>query len=68
MKQVSFEMLSNAETAMAYSNQAVAVLDMWLDSLSNNGDDTEANRVAAVHSLVHQALEHLQKAVEVRNA
>jgi hypothetical protein len=65
MKLSTFDIVTHAENALAYSNQAKAVLEMWMDSLGS-GDDYEANRVAAVHSLVHEALAYLNKAVEVQ--
>lgn len=67
MHKETFEVVTHAENALAYGNQAIAVLDMWMDTLTIN-DNYEANRVAAVHSLVHEALSHLQKATEVRHA
>lgn len=66
MHKETFEVVTHAENALAYSNQAIAVLDMWMDTLTIN-DNYEANRVGAVHSLVHEALSHLQKATEVRH-
>lgn len=67
MKLSTFEAVTHAENALACSNQALAVLDLWMDSLKAD-DEAECNRVAAVHSLVHQALEHLHKAAEVKDA
>ena len=67
MHKETFEVVTHAESALAYSNQAIAVLDMWMDTLTIN-DNYEANRVAAVHSLMREALSHLQKATEVRHA
>lgn len=43
-----------------YTRQALAVLDLWMDGL-NIEDDAEANRVAAVHSLVYESLTWLKK-------
>ncbi|WAH53771.1 hypothetical protein LMA04_06970 [Pseudescherichia vulneris] len=65
MKHSILEVVTHAENAMSYNSQALAVLEMWMDSLSS-GDDCEANRVAAVRSLVHEALSHLQKAAGVQ--
>lgn len=67
MHKETFEVVTHAENALAYGNQAIAILDMWMDTLTVN-DSYEANRVAAVHSLVHEALSHLQKATEVGHA
>ncbi|HGH4410094.1 TPA: hypothetical protein ACJIVJ_004383 [Yersinia enterocolitica] len=67
MLKETFEVVTHAENALAYSNQAIAVLNMWMDTLTANDND-EANRVAAVHSLLHEALSHLQKATEVNYA
>lgn len=67
MHKETFEVVTHAENALAFSNQAIAVLDMWMDTLTIS-DEYEANRVAAVHSLVYEALSHLQKATEVRHA
>lgn len=64
MHKETFEVVAHAENALAYGNQAIAVLNMWLESLRVT-EDEEANRVAAVHTLVHEALLHLQKATEV---
>lgn len=67
MHKETSEVLTHAENALAFSNQAIAVLDMWMDTLTIS-DEYEANRVAAVHSLVHEALSHLQKATGVLHA
>lgn len=61
------EVVTHAENALAYSNQALAVLDMWMDSLGR-GDEYESNRVAAIHTLVHEVMTHLNKATEVQSA
>ncbi|EMF9976338.1 hypothetical protein ABIL96_000866 [Enterobacter hormaechei] len=47
--------------ALEYSRQALAVLDMWIDTLAPD-DAMESCRVAAVHSLVSQASAYLVKA------
>lgn len=67
MRQVPFEVLMNAENALAYSNQALAMLEIWMDSLGE-GDEHESNCVAAIHSLVHKSKAYLQKATEVQSA
>ena len=38
MRQVPFEVLMHAEDALAYSNQALAMLEIWMDSLGE-GDE-----------------------------
>lgn len=47
MRQVPFEVLMHAEDALAYSNQALAMLEIWMDSLGE-GDEHESNCVAAI--------------------
>ncbi|MDE8393106.1 hypothetical protein PCJ51_27385, partial [Klebsiella pneumoniae] len=49
---------TSAVQALEYSRQALAVLDMWIDTLPPD-DEMESFRVAAVHSLVSQASEYL---------
>ncbi|HHA2172154.1 TPA: hypothetical protein ACOECC_000643 [Enterobacter bugandensis] len=67
MRQVPFEVLMHAENALAYSNQALAMLEVWMDSLGE-GDEHESNCVAAIRSLVHESKAYLQKATEVQSA
>ncbi|MEB6488516.1 hypothetical protein MXM57_11735 [Klebsiella pneumoniae] len=64
MKRDVFEVITDAEHAIGYSNQALAVLDLWLDSVGIE-DDAEANRIAAVHSLVCESLTWLKKAAGI---
>lgn len=64
MKRDIFEVITDAEHAIGYTNQALAVLDLWLDSMGIE-DDTEANRIAAVHCLVHESLTWLKKAAGI---
>lgn len=64
MKRDVFEVITDAEHAIGYSNQALAVLDLWLDSVGIE-DDTEANRIAAVHSLVCESLTWFKKAAGI---
>lgn len=64
MKRDVFEVITDAEHAIGYSNQALAVLDLWLDSVGIE-DDTEANRIAAVHILVCESLTWLKKAAGI---
>lgn len=67
MRQVPFEVLMHAENALAYINQALAMLEVWMDSLGE-GDEHESNCVAAIHSLAHESKAYLQKATEVQSA
>lgn len=64
MDKQTLEVVTHAENALAYGNQALAVLDVWMDGLGRS-DEAESNRVAAVHSLLHEALDHLKKAAGV---
>lgn len=59
-----FEVITDVERAIGYTRQGLAVLDLWLDSMGVD-DDTEANRIAAVHSLVHESLTYLKKAAGI---
>ena len=63
MRQVPFEVLMHAEDALAYSNQALAMLEIWMDSLGE-GNEHESNCVSAIFSLVHESKDRLQKARE----
>ncbi|ELN2578456.1 hypothetical protein RY966_004230 [Enterobacter kobei] len=65
MRQVPFEVLLQAENALTYSNQALAILEIWMESLGE-GDEHECNCVAAIQSLVYKSKEHLQKAVDIK--
>ncbi|MFS3157287.1 hypothetical protein ACMAV9_24285 [Klebsiella pneumoniae] len=56
---------TSAGQALEYRRQALAVLDMWINTLAPD-DEMESFRVAAVHSLVSQASEYLVKVREVR--
>lgn len=56
---------TSAGQALEYSRQALAVLDMWINTLAPD-DEMESFRVAAVHGLVSQASEYLVKVREVR--
>lgn len=65
MRQVPFEVLMHAENALSAGESAMAVLSMWIDSIP--GEDeyrTEACRVSAVLSLVHDAVNELVKVRE----
>lgn len=59
-----FEVITDVEHAIGYTRQGLVVLDLWLDSMGVD-DDTEANRIAAVHSLVHESLTYLKKAAGI---
>lgn len=59
-----FEVITDVEHAIGYTRQGLAVLGLWLDSMGVD-DDTEANRIAAVHSLVHESLTYLKKAAGI---
>ena len=67
MDKQTLEVVTHAENALAYGNQALAVLDVWMDGLGE-GDEHESNCVAAIHSLVHESKEYLQKATGVQSA
>ncbi|HCA9948958.1 MAG: hypothetical protein E7D73_23175 [Klebsiella sp.] len=64
MERDVFDVITDAEHAIDYTNQALAVLDLWLDSMGIE-DDTEASRIAAVRSLVHESLTWLKKAAGI---
>ncbi|MBD8129156.1 hypothetical protein IFU37_014950 [Pantoea agglomerans] len=61
-----FEVVTHAENALAFSNQALSMLEVWLEALQRS-DENESNRVAAVHTLVHEAMVQLKKATEVNH-
>lgn len=58
------EVITDVEHAIGYTRHGLAVLDLWLDSMGIE-DDTEVNRIAAVHSLVHESLTYLKKAAGI---
>ncbi|WP_193133507.1 hypothetical protein [Klebsiella grimontii] len=64
MERDVLEVITDVERAIGYTRQGLAVLDLWLDSMGIE-DDTEANRIAAVHSLVHESLTWLKKAAGI---
>ncbi|MEQ9927002.1 hypothetical protein ABRP60_18870 [Pectobacterium brasiliense] len=69
MNRQHLEVVTCVEHANAMNKQARAVLSMWLDVLpSEERAEEDANLVAAVLSLVAGAINHLDKAMEVRNA
>lgn len=62
---VPFEVLMHAENALSSGESAMAVLGLWIDSISAEDEfHTEACRVAAVMSLVSDAVSELVKARE----
>ncbi|HHG9472020.1 TPA: hypothetical protein ACPY0H_005018 [Klebsiella pneumoniae] len=58
------EVITDVEHTIGYTRQGLAVLDLWLDSMGIE-DDTEVNRIAAVHSLVRESLTYLKKAAGI---
>ncbi|EMX2992343.1 hypothetical protein AAG156_003553 [Escherichia coli] len=60
-----FEVIPDVEHVIGYTRQGLAVLELWLDSMGIE-DDIEANRIAAVHSLVHDSLTCLKKAAGIK--
>lgn len=65
MRQDCFDVVNHAENALNSSEEAMAVLSMWIDSIPN-GDEyhSEACRVRAVMSLLHNAIGELVQARE----
>lgn len=63
MHKATIKVITHAGQALAYSNQALAVLDMWMDVLTPD-DEMESRRVAAVYSLVSEATAYLAKTQE----
>ncbi len=63
MRQVPFDVLHHAENALNANEDAMAVLNLWLDSLPN-GDEfkREACLVSAVMSLLNNGINELVKA------
>ncbi|ENQ1351987.1 hypothetical protein ACEOF8_004513 [Salmonella enterica] len=69
MKQVPFDVLMHAENALNESEMAYEVLNMWLDGLTDSDEDhSEACRVGAVMSLLHNSIGELVKAREAFDA
>lgn len=60
----TFEVVTHAENATCYVKQALSMLEIWLEAVGRS-DEQESNRVAAIHTLVHEAADHLKKATEV---
>jgi hypothetical protein len=57
-------LITNTWQALDYSKQALAVLDMWTPSLTDE-DEMESRRVAAVDTLLREAVAYLEKVKEV---
>ncbi|HBR3232770.1 TPA: hypothetical protein L9R81_000525 [Klebsiella pneumoniae] len=57
-------LITNTWQALDYSKQALAVLDMWTSSLTDE-DEMESRRVAAVDTLLREAVAYLEKVKEV---
>ncbi|EAR2001551.1 hypothetical protein ACFK06_003256 [Salmonella enterica] len=64
MREATIEVITHAGQALDYSNQALAILDMWVDVLTPD-DEMERRRVAAVDTLLREAVSYLEKAREV---
>lgn len=64
MHESTVEVITHAGQALDYSNQALAILDMWMDVLTSD-EEMESRRVAVVYSLVREAASYLEKAQEV---
>lgn len=63
MRQVPFDVLRHAENALSANEDAMAVLNLWLESLPG-GDEFkhEACLVSAVMSLLNNGINELVKA------
>ena len=57
------QLVNHAENALMAGNQAIAVLDLWL-CVPAEGQQSEVNLVAAVHTLLCDALSHIKKITE----
>ncbi|HBM0000538.1 TPA: hypothetical protein LT059_005153 [Salmonella enterica subsp. enterica serovar Kodjovi] len=64
MHEATVEVITHAGQALDYSNQALAILDMWVDVLTPD-NEMERRRVAAVDTLLREAVSYLEKAREV---
>lgn len=64
MREATIEVITHAGKALDYSNQALAILDMWVDVLTPD-NEMERRRVAAVDTLLREAVSYLEKAREV---
>ncbi|HIB1548813.1 TPA: hypothetical protein ACWV6M_005378, partial [Salmonella enterica subsp. enterica serovar Muenchen] len=64
MHKASVEVITHAGQALDYSNQALAILDMWVDVLTPD-DEMERRLVAAVDTLLREAVSYLEKVRKV---
>ena len=60
MDKLTREIIVHADQALAYSAQALAVLDIWMDAMATD-DEQESRRVAAVDTLLREAVSYLEK-------
>ncbi|HDG1668288.1 hypothetical protein [Kluyvera ascorbata] len=60
MDKLTREIIVHADQALAYSTQALAVLDIWMDAMATD-DEQESRRVAAVDTLLREAVSYLEK-------
>lgn len=68
MKQVPFEVLMHAESALNASEEAMAVLELWLESIPSDAPNSDACLVGAIMSLLHSGIKELVKAREACSA
>ncbi len=68
MNRQSLEIMTCVESASAINKQVRAVLTLWMDGMNEERDEHEICCVAAVMTLVAEAISQLEKATEVRNA
>ncbi|ERK08604.1 hypothetical protein L581_0710 [Serratia fonticola AU-AP2C] len=65
----AFDVINQAENALMASKQAQAVLSLWLDSIPHGEQhDEESHRVAAVMSLLDEAISYLKCATGASHA
>lgn len=63
MKHVPFDVLMHAENALSENERAMAVLNMWIDSIPNGEEyHDEACKVGAIMSLLNKSIGELVKA------
>ena len=60
MDKLTREIIVHADQALAYSAQALAVQDIWMDAMATD-DEQESRRVAAVDTLLREAVSYLEK-------
>lgn len=61
------EVVTGIENALCFSAQALAVMDLWMDSLTRD-DEGDCNRLSAIYTLLHEMKSHLEKAMEQSHA